>query len=222
MTLLDGCKITYFPFPGRAEATRLALTIGSVKFTDDRITFPQWKEIKETTTWGCLPVLTLSDGSTCISQQRAILRFVGKETNLYPTDSIAAAKVDELMDALEDLSGKTFPIGAGLPQAEKEAARKEACETGGATYGILEKLEKFISENGTNGHAVGENLTVADLFLYATSSHLVSGIFDGVPADTLDAFPIIQACRKVVRSHPVVTKFYDELDVKIAESYGPL
>jgi glutathione S-transferase len=222
MALLDGCKITYFSIPGRGEATRLALTIGSVKFTDERISFPQWKELKPNTSWGGMPILTLSDGSTVISQQRAILRLVGKETNLYPTDLIAAAKVDELMDALEDLGAKTFPIGAGLPQAEKEAARKEACEAGGVIHGMLEKIERFISENGSNGHTVGESFTVADLFMYTCGSALISGLFDGVPADVLDALPHIQACRKIVRSHPAVTKYYDELDGEIAEAYGPL
>eukprot|EP00978_Attheya_sp_CCMP212_P048962 scaffold598397_cov79-Attheya_sp.AAC.1 len=100
-----------------------------------------------------MPFLSLADGSTEIHQQRTILRFVGKETHLYPTDSIKAAKVDELMDALEDIGGKTNAAGQGLAQEEKEAARKAACEKGGVTYGILENVDKFIAANGTGGHA---------------------------------------------------------------------
>jgi hypothetical protein len=47
-----------------------------------------------------------SNGSIVISQQRAMLRLVGKETNLYPTVFIAAAKVDVLMDAVDDIAAK--------------------------------------------------------------------------------------------------------------------
>jgi glutathione S-transferase len=221
MIVLQGCKLTYFDVPARGEATRLALTIGNVKFTDERITFPQWKELKPTTPWGSLPVLTLSDGMK-IGQQHAILRFVGKETDLYPTDSVAAAKVDSLIGAVEEINAKTTAVGRGLAQEEKEAARKEACQEGGAVYGVLDKIDKFIAANGMGGHAVGGSMTVADLFVYATCNTLVSGHFDGVPLDSLDGFANIMACRKVVRSHPAVTKWYDELDAKVPASYGPL
>ena len=223
MSLLKDCKLTYFRIAGRGEATRLALSIGGVEFIDERIAFPAWKELKPKTPWGSLPILTLSNGTT-VAQQRAILRFVGKETGLYPTDSIAAAKVDELMDVGEDIGARAFKAGQGLDQEAKEAARKEACAPGGSIHEILSKIDKTVASNAASSFAVGTNLTVADLFLYCSCNNLVSGLYDGVPAEALNEFENLMNLRKAVRSHPSVCKWYDGLDssVKVPSSYGLL
>ncbi|GFH49837.1 hypothetical protein CTEN210_06313 [Chaetoceros tenuissimus] len=148
--MLQNCKLTYFNIPGRGEAIRLALTLGGISFTDERIQFSDWREtIKPTTPYGSLPVLVLSNGSA-VAQQRAILRFVGKETSLYSSDSFEAAKVDEMMDACEDIISKTFSVGSGLEKEEKEAARMEACKEGGVTYEMLKKIDTVISSNKAN------------------------------------------------------------------------
>lgn len=97
--LLHNCKLSYFGIPGRGETIRLALSIGNVKYIDERVPFQDWPKLKSKTPWGSLPILTLQDGKTTIAQQRAILRLVGKETGLYPTENnIEAAKVDGRSD----------------------------------------------------------------------------------------------------------------------------
>mmetsp|Transcript_32530 Transcript_32530/g.49046 ORF Transcript_32530/g.49046 Transcript_32530/m.49046 type:complete len:222 (+) Transcript_32530:64-729(+) len=205
---LNGCKLTYFGIPGRGEAIRLALFLGDIDFNDDRIGFGDWKALKPNTPWGSLPVLTLSDG-TQIAQTRAILRFVGKETALYPTENhVKAAKVDELLDAVEEMGPKIMDAGRGMEEKERLQARKVACEEGGAVYNLLVKINDSI---GSNGFAVGDSLTIADLFLYAGANNLISGLFDGVPTNALDGHANIMALRKNVRSNPGVTKWYDKL-----------
>lgn len=220
---LQNCKLTYFPIPGRGEATRLALSIGGIKFTDERIPFQEWSALKPTTPWGSMPLLTLSSGAV-VAQQRAILRFVGKETGLYPTDdNLKAALVDSLLDACEDIGTKTNSAGQGLPKEEKEAARAKALAKGGGVYSILQNVDNFIGKHAA-GYAVGDSLTIADLFLFTSCGAVVSGLYDGVPLDALDSdFPNIMAVRKAVRSNEAVTKWYDELDesIKIPASYGP-
>mmetsp|Transcript_12368 Transcript_12368/g.16215 ORF Transcript_12368/g.16215 Transcript_12368/m.16215 type:complete len:227 (-) Transcript_12368:78-758(-) len=222
---LENCKLTYFPLSGRGEAIRLALSIGGITFTDERIQFAQWSALKPTTTWGSLPILTLSTGEK-VAQQRAVLRLVGKQTGLYPTENhFQAALVDSFIDACEDI-GTINIIGQGLPQEEKEAARAKAVAEGGPVFNILKKIEAFIDEHcGSEGYAVGGTLTIADVFLFTGCGALESGFFDGVPPDAVGAsdFPKITAVRKAVRSHPAVTKWYNELDdsIKIPASYGP-
>ena len=224
-TMLKNCKLTYFAGTGRGEATRLALTIGQIPFVDQRVPYRDWPELKATTPWGSVPILTLADGTTTIAQQRAILRLVGKETQLYPsTDVLAAAKVDELMDAVEDIGSKVGAIGQGLEQKEKEAARKAAVEEGGPIHAFLKNVDSFIATYGQDGYAVGKALTIADLYLYCASSGLVSGFFDGVPANALDQFSNIQNVRKTVRSHPAVVQYYDSLDssIQMPQSFAPI
>ena len=221
MTILSNCKVSYFGIPGRGESIRLALAIGGVAFQDDRIESKQWPSIKPTTVWGSLPTLTLSTGEV-IAQQRAVLRMIGKETGLYPEDITKAALVDSLMDALEDLETLTSKQGDGLPKLEKEAARAKAMAKGGPSYACLERIEAFVGRHGSDGYAVGNSLTIADVFMFASTGSLVSGLYDGVPLDAIDFdFPNITAVRKTVRSHPGVVEWYQKLSVPMPASYGP-
>lgn len=215
---LQNCILTYFDVPARAEASRLALSIANIPFTDKRIPFSAWKELKPSTSWGSLPTLTLDDG-TVIAQQRAILRFIGKETGLYPSDTVEAAKVDEIMDGTEDLMGKTNAVGKDLPQSEKEEARNAACKEGGAVYTILNNIERQLQLSG-GPYAVGNSLTIADLFVYTITSTLISGTYDGIPVNALDPFPKMHSVRVNVRSNPSVCKFYDNLDSTVPSSFN--
>eukprot|EP00286_Rhodomonas_abbreviata_P019791 CAMPEP_0181309482 /NCGR_PEP_ID=MMETSP1101-20121128/12036_1 /TAXON_ID=46948 /ORGANISM="Rhodomonas abbreviata, Strain Caron Lab Isolate" /LENGTH=223 /DNA_ID=CAMNT_0023415967 /DNA_START=19 /DNA_END=690 /DNA_ORIENTATION=- len=217
MSAISGSELIYFPVAGRGESIRLAFKVGGIEFTDTRVAFPQWKEMKPTTPWGAMPMLKLSDG-TMIAQQRAILRMVSKHTGLYPTDPLAAAKVDELMDAVEDLQVKVNAAGQGLEQAEKEAKRKEACESG-VVFDLLTKLDAYIAKNGSGGYAVGDKLTCADLMIFTTSCGIISGMFDGVPETTFDPFKNVQALRKAVANHPKVVEYHDSQKETINASF---
>ena len=117
------------------------------------------------------------------------------------------------------IMAKTNPVGQGLPKEEKEAKRLEACQKGGVTYEILAKVEKFINDNGSDGHSVGKSLTIADLQVYSMTGSLVSGLYDGVPTNLLEQFSGIQGVRKAVRSIPAVVKFYDELKYDISPPF---
>jgi glutathione S-transferase len=218
---LQNCTLTYFDLPARAEASRLALSVANIPFTDNRIPFSAWKTLKPTTPWGSLPILTLDDG-TVIAQQRAILRFIGRETGLYPSDAVAAAKVDEIMDGAEDIMGKTNAVGKDLPQNEKEEARSAACKEGGVIFTILSNIERQLQLN-EGPFSVGNSLTIADFFVYTSTSTLISGLFDGVPSNALDPFPKIHSLRTNVRSNPSVCKFYDNLgDSMVPSSFDKL
>jgi prostaglandin-H2 D-isomerase / glutathione transferase len=221
MKMFSNCKVTYFDLTGRGESIRLALAIGGVNFQDDRIQFKDWPTVKPTTPWGSLPVLTLSTGEV-FSQQRSVLRMVGKQSGLYPEDIQKAALVDSLMDAIEDIAGLTNKQGQDLPQAEKEAVRANSIAKGGPVYAALEKIDAFIGAHGSDGFAVGNSLTIADLVLFTNLGFLVSGFYDGIPLDAIDSdFPNLTAVRKTVRSQPAVVEWYNKLDAKMPASFGP-
>eukprot|EP00961_Rhodomonas_salina_P174248 2349385-Rhodomonas_salina.4 len=154
-------------------------------------------------------MLKLPDG-TVIAQQRAILRLISKQAGLYPVDPLAAAKVDELMDAAEDLQTKVNAAGQGLEQAEKEAKRKEACESG-VVFDLVKKMDEYIAKNGSGGCSVGDKISCADLMIFTTSCGVISGMFDGVPATTFDQFKSVQAVRKAVANHPAVKAYHDTI-----------
>ena len=222
VSVLTGSKLIYFGIPGRGEAARLALAIGGVQFVDQRVPFPAWGKFKPTTPWGTLPVLELADGSQ-LAQARSVLRFIGKSTGLYPSDPLLAQRVDELMDALEDLDAAITHTGGCLPKDEQEAARLEAVSDGGAVCSLLAKIDAFIQAHGSGGNAVGAEMNIASILTFTVLGRVVGGVFYGIPPTACDAFPNIQSVRKAVGKHPAVVAWYDARIVqqKSLESLSP-
>ena len=100
---IEMLKLTYFDFHGgRGEPARLALSIGGIPFEDDRVPFSEWERRKPDTPFGALPILERE--GQILAQSNAINRYVGKLTDLYPSDPWQAALCDETMEAVEDIS----------------------------------------------------------------------------------------------------------------------
>ena len=87
------------------------------------------------------------------------------------------------------------------------SSRLIACVLG-AVGALLSKIEGFVTSSGKDGHAVGDSLTLADIFLFAVGTAFVSGTFDGVPEDLFAAYPNIEGVRKTVAAHPDVIAYY--------------
>lgn len=201
-------KLSYFNAPGRAEQIRLAFWIGKIEFEDVRVEFKDWKEtLKAKSPWDGMPILELPSGEV-IGQCRTIARYVAKKVGLYPSNNdILAARIDEILDAMEDFMSGVNKVGQGLPKDDKLKARKEGM-TSGFPARLLKKLDAFIAANGSNGFVVGDKLTQADLAVFAYTTFVTSGFYDGVSADCLKPYANIQAVRKTVATIPQVIARY--------------
>src|SRR5215470_10120207 len=137
-------KLTYFDFHGgRGEPARLALAIGGIDFEDDRVSFADWARRKPETPFGGLPVLEV-DGQT-VTQSNGINRYVGKLTDLYPSDPWQAALCDEAMDAVEDITTQVVAT-FDLPEEQKKAQRT-ALADGPITF-YLTRLQRRLETHG--------------------------------------------------------------------------
>jgi len=203
-------KLSYFSLAGKAEATRLMLDIGEIKYEDERFGFQEWKGgIKATAKWGTAPYLTLADGKQ-IGQSKAMGRYVAKMAGLYPEDALQAAFVDDIVDGIDEINAMVNGAGKGLEQAEKEAARFEEV-TKGKVKAILDIVEADIKSLGDGaGHSVGSTLTFADIIIFTMTTNTFCGFFDGLSVDMLGGWPGIQSVNKTVSNHPAVRKYYDE------------
>lgn len=189
---MEKLKFTYFDFEGgRGQATRLALSIGNVEFEDDRVTFEQWAQRQKEQPFGALPVLHV--GNKCLTQSNAINRYVGKLTDLYPSDPWQAAKCDETMDAVEEA---TALIGSTMRMNEEEKKAKRTELVANQLPLFLRGVEGILNSNGGSYFANGR-LTVADLRVADWVHHLRSGILDHVPQDLVD------------RTAPALVKHHD-------------
>ena len=197
-------KLTYFDFHGgRGEPARLALSIGGIPFEDDRVPPSGWEQRKPNTPFGALPVLEV-DGQT-LAQSNAINRYVGKLTDLYPTDAWQAALCDEVMEAVEDISTK-LAATLFLPEQEKKTQRKALVDGPLPLY--LARLQQRLEAHGGRYFA-GDRLTVADLKVFVWIRHLKSGVLDHIPADLPDhVAPKLVEHYERVKNDPRLQAYY--------------
>lgn len=196
--------LVYFDFDGsRGEAARLAMHIGGIPFEDRRIVRKDWPAHRDSAPFQALPYLEVVGKQ--LGESNTINRYVGKLAGLYPKDDWAAARVDEVMDAIETITTK---IGATftLEGDAKQKAREELAA--GPITRYAQQLEKRLKEGG--GEWFVENrLTVADLKCYLWTRWLKSGALDHIPADVVDkAAPLLAKHLERVKNHPKIAAYY--------------
>lgn len=196
--------LTYFDLDGsRGEVARLAMHIAGIAFEDKRIAGKAWPALRDSTPFQSLPVLEV-DGKV-IAQSNTINRYLGKLAGLYPKDDWNAARVDEVMDAVEDmiiLIGNTFALEG---EAKKKA--REALAAGSIAH-FLRQFEARL-EAGGGEWFVENRLTVADLKCFLFVRWLKSGMLDHIPADIVDRHaPLLAAHLDRVQNHPKIAAYY--------------
>ena len=196
-------KLTYFDFGGRAEPIRIAFHAAGIEFEDNRLSFPEFGEVRSTLRFNSMPVLEI-DG-TVVTQSNGMLRYVGKMAGLYPADDLQAMYCDEAMGAIEDLLHyivQTF----GLEGEELKVARQKLVDGWLSTYvkGLGELLQR-----GGGEYFADNRLTVADLKVSMQIKSLLDGILDHVPTDLVqDLAPALVAHNERVQSDPLVAAYY--------------
>ena len=197
-------KLTYFDFHGgRAEPIRIAFHAAGIEFEDDRISFQEFGEMRQSTRFNAVPVLEI-DGAA-ITQSNAIGRYAGKLAGLYPEDDLQALYCDEVTGAFEDISHhiiQTF----GLKDDELREAREKLAD--GWLTTILRGLDELLTRGG--GQYFADNrLTMADLKAFVQTRSLRAGILDHVPTDIVQRVaPGLADHLERIEAEPVVTAYY--------------
>ncbi len=191
--------LTYFDFPGgRGEASRLALHVAGVAWTDDRFV-GEWAAKKPTTPFGGLPVLHVAGRGT-LSQSNAILAYIGREFGLLPEDSFEAARHAALMNAVEDLRAEAATTSRP-DEAEKRAAREAF------TVGYLARWTANAEKQIRGPFVGGTEISVADLKVYVALRSYLTGVYDYIPTTVLDERPKLAALMDAVAAHPKVAEW---------------
>jgi len=196
--------LNYFDFDGsRGEVARLAMHVAGVAFEDRRIPRKEWPTLRDTAPFQSLPTLEV-DGQV-IAQSNTINRYVGKLAGLYPKDDWQAALVDEVMDAVEDITtriGTTFTLEGDAKKKAREALAE------GSLLRFLQQLEARLKRGG--GEWFVENrLTVADLKCYIWIRSLKSPKAEYFPADLVDKnAPLLARHLERVDGQPKIAAYY--------------
>lgn len=197
-------KLTYFPAPGRAEPIRIALRLGGLTFTDERLPFPEYAAAKSSGRFplGFVPMLEI-DG-TSIHQTAAILRWAARvgDTSLYPTDPWPALLVDSVLDTFNDtLSHALTPSLFERDPAKKLALR--AAFAAGPMKLAYDYVESLLATSG-GPFVAGDTLSIADLVVAQQVLQIRSGTLDGLTAELLAQWPRIVALADAYVAHPKI------------------
>jgi len=197
-------RLTYFDIDGgRAEPIRIAFHAAGIGFEDNRLSFPEFVEMRGSTRFNALPVLEI-DGAP-VTQSNALSRYVGKMANLYPDDDLQALYCDEVLGAVEDALHVLVPT-FGLQGEELRAAREKLAEGSLRTY--VRGLGELLARGGD--YFADQRLTVADLKAFVLTRWLCSGVLDHIPADLVqrEASHLIDHQQRI-GSDPVVSAYYE-------------
>eukprot|EP00752_Nemacystus_decipiens_P018565 g16644.t1 len=190
--------LNYFGLPGRAEATRVALAYAGKDFEDHQMDFAEYGASK----WAGKGVPVLEMDGAEYTQSTALLSYAGKLGGLYPEDTLAALKVDEIVMIGEDIMAKIFSC-----MGEKDdTVAKGLLE--GKIKTLLEVLVTKISASPSR-FCVGDSLTIADLQVHAVIANVEANFCTGIPTTLVKdtAAPLLEV-QAAVLDDPKVKAYY--------------
>jgi glutathione S-transferase len=195
-------RLSYFDGPGRAEPIRIALRISGISFDDHRFKFPEFSQLRAEGAFplGSVPVLEV-DGERFV-QTAAILRYIARigDRTLYPTDPVAALRVDSALDSMNDtLSNALVPSMFERDPQKKLAMRAELAA--GPMAQVFRYVEGLIAASG-GPFVGGSSMSIADLVIAAQILQVRSGNLDGLSTETLAPYPRLNALADAYLAEP--------------------
>ncbi|CAF3845834.1 unnamed protein product [Rotaria sordida] len=192
-------KLYYFNGRGRAEVSRLIFAAAGQKYEDIRYERDQWPSHKSEMPLGQIPVLEV-DG-TKLPQSLSIARFLAKQFQLAGKDNLEQAKVDAVVDTINDLLAKYIPVRWEQDETKKqELIKKFIAEELPKHLQNLEVLGKLYGNGGP--FFVGNHLTWVDLFFYDMATNILQ-----LEANALDNFSWLKQNRAEVEKQPKIAEY---------------
>jgi glutathione S-transferase len=178
-------RLVYFSVPGRAEASRIALSLSGIEWEDAEVNGEEFSKLKKEgkLPWGMLPILQTSKGT--IAESSAILRYAGKIAGLIPDDSFQAAKADEFIDGMGPIARAMDTTFGIQDDHERIRLRKQLFEPDGAATKALKLYDKKIKDSKSGWAADTDEMSIADLKLFTELFAFFSGNYDGIEKSML-------------------------------------
>ena len=98
-------KLTYLAIKGFAEPIRLSFFLSKIPFEDERISYEEISKRRDNLPYGQVPVLEV-DGKV-YAQSNAILRWAGRQGNLYPVE--VQLECDAVLSCIDDINKNLSP-----------------------------------------------------------------------------------------------------------------
>jgi glutathione S-transferase len=156
-------KLYYFNGRGRAEVSRLIFAVVGQKYEDIRYDGDEWASHKAEMPLGQMPVLEFN--GVKLPQSISIARFLAKQFQLAGRDSLEQAKVDAVVDTINEIILAYVSACFENDETKKEELLKKFYAD--ELPKQLKNLQVLHELYGNGGpFFVGNHLTLADLLFY--------------------------------------------------------
>ncbi|KAF9925465.1 Glutathione S-transferase S1 [Linnemannia zychae] len=203
--------IKYFGLHGLGGVCRTILALSGNKFTAE--TPEDWATEKPKAPFGVMPLLTeiSADGAHTlqVAESDAIERYLSHKFGLLGQDEFENVLVNTFVSSTQSLQNQILFKYSVVKEPELKAAAKEPLVTK-SIIPWVEYHEKHLKENNSNGHYVGNKVTLADI-----KTDFVIGLIQSVTGEDLvseSKTPAIWEVRKKLneQKHLMAWKATDE------------
>lgn len=209
-----GVRLTYFDGAGRAELSRLILAAAGIEFEDRRIDSQDWKELKQDTPFGQVPILEYE--GTVITQSIAIARFLAKKADLYGKDDVTQAHADMIVDYVTDFNNKWIPVFRAESYEEQDGLISNLFANFLPTF--FENCEALLKSRGGKHFGGGDELTFGDLCAFQVLHSFTDpddpffSTLPGVSArlSVLEYHPLLKSLKERVAEVPGIKKWMEK------------
>lgn len=183
--------------------------MGDVPFDETRVTFDEWPAMKPSMPLGSLPMATI-DG-TSVVQTMALVRYIGRQSELYPTDAWEALMVDQVVETVTDFFSGIFSYKGDCKKQLRAMREKHVLEGGERYWGGCEKIIESYGRSGP--YVMGEQVTIADIAITGIYILLKIQFLEFLPADALDGYATMKKISETVLALPKVQEYYKKYPI---------
>lgn len=214
-------KLSYLDKQVKGEALRLALAVGGVDFVDERVSYEEIAARRQRKELPFSQVPTLEVDGVVYAQSGAILRWAGRRGGLYPEAHML--RIDSVVETIADLWPEMIKVGYGSAMLRNpingvpmvRLTSQQRLEAAKMCHDVLfptrfQQLERVLGN--AQPFFCGEELTIADIAVYAMASQILDGMWsgNGVTPDVLAHCPKLRALVQRVGEHPRVRQWYEQ------------
>ncbi|KAF9407980.1 hypothetical protein BGZ94_002493 [Podila epigama] len=195
-------KLLYFPLMGRGSTSRDILTFGGAKF--ENIHPPNWPQDKPHTPFGGLPVLFITGKNgqeVTLSESAVIETYLADHFGLLGDNAYERAFIRAIHNSASDLQ-----TGWGASVMMNHPETKDKCRASFVNVSLPNMFgawERHLVDNGSNGHFVGNKLSLADIRVSNFLEHLAcQPMAENDLLPVMRNYPNVFKLRESVARHP--------------------
>jgi glutathione S-transferase len=198
-------KFIYFNLHGKGHATRNILTLVDAKWED--FAPEKWPELKPNAPFGVLPILFETNelgGTLEIAETFMVERHLAKKHDLLGSNEWETHLIEALHANTDDVSNSFTKVITTPDQDRHELANKYY---GSSLKNWIIAHERYLAQNGSNGHYVGDKFSLADIKTATFLERLLLNFRLGQIPISAEETPNIWKLWTTYQAHPIIAKW---------------